>query len=40
MEDANELGYGSTLRRLDRNLEPRERSETENMFVRAYAYGR
>ena len=33
MEDANELGYGSTLRRLDRNLEPRERSETGNMFA-------
>ena len=33
IEDANELGYGSTLRRLDRNLEPRERSETGNMFA-------
>jgi hypothetical protein len=32
MEDTDELGYGSTLRRLDRNLEPRERSEFDVGF--------
>ena len=34
MEDANELGYGSTLRRLDSNIDRlRERSETGDMFA-------
>ena len=31
-DDATEIGYGQ-LNRLDRNLEPRERSETGNMFA-------
>ena len=34
MEDANELGYGSTLKRLDSNIDRlRERSETGDMFA-------